>query len=76
MKIPSIESVRGVAWIGSLILAGAFAAPADGAAIVFKVEDIEKVKAFVENDPYVANRIVTEWRIREWTVVAGTAAAG
>lgn len=58
---------------GELMLAGAFADPLDGAALVFKVESRAKVEEFVANDPYVANGIVTGWRIREWTVVAGAA---
>ena len=58
---------------GELVLAGAFTAPADGAAIVFKVAGKGRVEEFIAKDPYVANRIVTGWRIREWNVVAGTA---
>ena len=45
---------------GELVLAGAFADPADGAALVFRTDD-----------PYVANGLVTRWWIREWTVVIG-----
>lgn len=58
---------------GELVLGGAFASPADGAAIVFKVEDQARLEEFVEKDPYVVNGLVTGWRIREWTVVVGTA---
>lgn len=58
---------------GELVLGGAFANPADGAAIVFKTDDQEKIATFVEKDPYVVNGLVTEWRIREWTVVVGAA---
>ncbi len=58
---------------GELVLGGAFANPADGAAIVFKVENQAKIEEFVEKDPYVINGLVTEWRIREWTVVVGSA---
>lgn len=28
---------------------------------------------YVEKDPYVVNGLVVRWRIREWTVVVGTA---
>lgn len=56
-----------------LVLGGAYNDPADGAALVFKVEDRAKVEEFVEKDPYVLNGLVTGWRIREWTVVVGTA---
>ena len=58
---------------GELVLGGAFADPADGAAIVFKVENKAKLEDFVKNDPYVVNGLVTGWRIREWTVVVGSA---
>jgi uncharacterized protein YciI len=58
---------------GELVFGGAFANPADGAAIVFKVENQARIEEFVEKDPYVINGLVTEWRIREWTVVVGSA---
>ena len=58
---------------GELILGGAFASPADGAAIVFKVEDKAIIEEFIRKDPYVVNGLVPAWRIREWTVVVGSA---
>lgn len=58
---------------GKLILGGAYTEPADGAAIIFKVETKADVLAFVENDPYVKNGLVTQWRIKEWNTVVGTA---
>ena len=54
---------------GDLVMAGAFADPVDGAAFVFQAEDASVAEAFVRGDPYVANGIVTGWRIRPWTVV-------
>jgi uncharacterized protein len=56
---------------GELLLAGAFADPADGAALVFKADDVSTVERFVENDPYVKAGLVTTWRARKWTVVVG-----
>lgn len=56
---------------GQLIMAGAFANPSDGAALVFNVENEKQVQEFVDNDPYVQNGLITEWAIREWTVVIG-----
>lgn len=56
---------------GELLMAGAYADPVDGAALVFQVEDRAAVEGFVENDPYVRNGLVTGWRIREWNVVLG-----
>ena len=54
---------------GLLILAGAYANPADGAALIFKSENINSVKQFAENDPYVTNGVIKKWYIKEWTVV-------
>ena len=56
---------------GELVLAGAFADPADAAALVFRADDRATVEAFVAADPYVQNGLVERWRIREWTVVIG-----
>lgn len=51
--------------------AGAYADPADGAALVFLGEDDGVARAFAEADPYVLNGLVTSWHIREWSVVIG-----
>ncbi len=63
------------AWVadGRLLLAGAFAEPVDGSALVFAAEDRAQVEQFVAADPYVQNGLVTAWRIRTWTVVLGAA---
>jgi len=58
---------------GELVLGGAFANPANGATIVFKVGNQAQIEEFIDKDPYVINGLVTEWRIREWTVVVGSA---
>lgn len=54
---------------GELILAGALANPADGAVLVFRTPSKEAVEAFAKADPYVANGLVTSWRVREWMTV-------
>ena len=59
---------------GELVLGGAFAEPADGVLLVFEADDASVVEAFAQSDPYVVNGLVTEYRIRPWTVVVGTAA--
>ena len=59
---------------GELLLGGAFADPVDGAALLFQADDPSVVEAFLRRDPYVANGIVTRWRIRPWTVVVGALA--
>ncbi len=56
---------------GKLVLAGAFDPPTDGAMFVFRVDSAAEVEAFVRNDPYVKNGIVTSHRIRPWNVVVG-----
>jgi uncharacterized protein len=56
---------------GELALAGAFTDPADATLLVWSTEDRAVVEAFVEQDPYVRNGLVTSWRIREWNVVVG-----
>lgn len=56
---------------GEFFLGGAFAEPADGAAIVFKGSSSKVAESFAKEDPYVINGLVTTWYIREWTTVAG-----
>ena len=57
---------------GELLLGGAYAGPADGAALVFRTADKSCVEIFAQQDPYVIHRVVTDWEVREWTVVLGT----
>lgn len=56
---------------GELVLAGALADPPDGAVLVFRGDDASVAEEFARADPYVANGLVTAWRVREWTVVIG-----
>ena len=56
---------------GRLALAGAFADPVDGAALVFRCDDASSVERFAREDPYVVNGLVTNWRVRRWNVVVG-----
>ncbi len=56
---------------GELVLAGAYADPADGSALVWHVADTAPIERFVAGDPYVKKGLVTRWRIRPWTVVIG-----
>lgn len=44
---------------GELLMAGAFAEPADGGVLLFRVDDPEVIKQFVQDDPYVTNELVT-----------------
>ena len=56
---------------GELVLAGALDEPADQAMLVFRVDDPAVIEDFVKSDPYVQQGLVTDWRIRKWTVVIG-----
>jgi len=56
---------------GELLLAGAFAEPADQALLVFRSTDPSVAENFAKNDPYVLNGLVKQWRVRPWTVVVG-----
>ena len=56
---------------GKVVMGGAWNNPLDGAAIVFRGPDQSIVEGFMKEDPYLANGLVTQWRIREWNVVVG-----
>jgi uncharacterized protein len=56
---------------GELLLAGAFADPADKALLVFRTNDPAIVESFARADPYVVNGLVKRWEVRPWTVVIG-----
>lgn len=60
---------------GELILGGALQDPVDGAVLLFEGDSSEVVERFVAEDPYVANGLVTAYRIRPWTTVAGAMAS-
>lgn len=59
---------------GEMILAGAFANPVDGAALLFRGTSPEVAERFALSDPYVINGLVKRWWVREWTTVVGTMA--
>jgi uncharacterized protein YciI len=60
---------------GELILAGAFADPTDGAALLFKGDSAAIAERFAAGDPYVRAGLVTRWRVRAWTTVVGEEAS-
>jgi uncharacterized protein YciI len=60
---------------GELILGGALADPVDGAVLLFAADSPRVAEAFAHEDPYVSNGLVTRWRVREWSTVAGGTAA-
>lgn len=60
---------------GELVLGGALADPVDGALLLFSGESPSVAEEFARADPYVVNGLVTRWRVRPWTTVAGETAA-
>jgi len=54
---------------GRIVMAGALGRPPTGAMFVFLVDDPAQIEAFVAEDPYVLNGIVTGHRVVPWTVV-------
>lgn len=68
-----LRLARAASQAGNLILGGALADPADGAVLIFKGDSPAEAEAFAKNDPYVKNGLITEWYVRPWTVVVGSA---
>jgi len=60
---------------GEMVLGGAYADPADGAALLFNCDSSEVPLRFAAADPYVKAGIVKAWHVRKWTTVVGEAAA-
>ena len=60
---------------GELILGGALANPTDGAVLLFSGSSPTVAEEFAKADPYVKEGLVHRWYVREWTTVAGEAAA-
>jgi len=56
---------------GEIVLAGAFADPADKALLIFQTPDRTVPENFARNDPYVINGLVKRWEVRAWSVVVG-----
>lgn len=70
-----LEHVRQAYARGDLVLAGALAEPVDGAVLVFRGASAQVAEAFAKADPYVANGLVTRWRVRAWATVVGDGAS-
>lgn len=60
---------------GEFVLGGALADPVDMAILLFQGDSPAAAEAFARADPYVQNGLVTRWRVRTWTTVAGSMAA-
>ncbi len=57
-----------------LQLGGAFADDPPQGMLLFKAEGVHVAEAFARADPYVANSVVNEWRVREWVTAVGSGA--
>jgi uncharacterized protein YciI len=57
----------------ALLLGGAVGDPPESAMLLFA--DAQAAEAFAKADPYVAQGLVKEWRVRPWTTVVGKDAA-
>ncbi|QDZ18004.1 YCII domain-containing protein [Chloropicon primus] len=64
-----IEAAKKMAAEDRMAMAGAFADPVDGALFIFKNVSKEDIEAYVQNDAYVQNGLVTGYKIKPWTVV-------
>lgn len=60
---------------GELLLGGAVGDPAESALLLFDCASPAVAEAFARADPYVAEGLVTAWRVRAWTTVVGNGAA-
>ena len=58
---------------GALLLGGAVGDPPESALLLFT--DRDAAQAFAKTDPYVAQGLVSEWRVRPWATVVGKDAA-
>lgn len=67
-----LEHARGAVARGELVLGGALDAngPPMGA-LLFKAESAAVPEAFAQADPYVTQKVVRGWTVREWTTVVG-----
>jgi len=66
-----LELARASAERGELLFGGALADPADGAVLLFRGDTAAGAETFARADPYVVSGLVTDWRVRGWSVVAG-----
>ena len=66
-----LQKVRDAHDRGELRIAGALGDTPDGALLVFRSDSPAVAEHFAQTDPYVINGLITSWRVRPWSVVAG-----
>lgn len=54
-----------------LLLGGAFSEPPDQALLLFQGDSPEVAERYARADPYVANGLVLNWKVRQWNTVIG-----
>jgi uncharacterized protein YciI len=64
-----LEKIKRAVANGEMHMAGALGDPPHGGLLVFNGDDPSVAERFVADDPYVANGVVTGWRVEPWTVV-------
>ena len=67
-----LKLAEGLEKEGIIIAGGATGNPPSGAMFIFSAAGPEVVEAFVKNDPYHKNGLVTKYNIKQWTVVVGS----
>ncbi|RZU32214.1 YciI family protein [Blastococcus saxobsidens] len=58
---------------GRVLLSGALADPVDGAVLVFRADGRAQVEEWVRADPYHVAGLITDFTVREITLVVPTA---
>lgn len=71
LRATHLELARAATVRGELVLAGALQDPVDRALLLFRGPGPEAAERFAKADPYVANGLVREWRVRPWATVVG-----
>jgi uncharacterized protein YciI len=66
-----LQKIREAHARGESRIAGALSDPPDGALLVFQSDSLTVAERFAQTDPYVISGLITSWRVRPWTVVAG-----
>ena len=66
-----LRLVRAAHARGEIPIAGALGDPPDGALLIFRAATSSVAEDFAQQDPYVTNGLVTNWRVRHWHVVVG-----
>lgn len=64
-----LERVTTAGAEGRLVVAGAFAEPVDGAVLVFRADSAAEVEQWVRADPYFVAGLITDFAVREVTLV-------